>query len=119
MPPFVAPKIYHIVHVDRLPSIIADGSLWCDAEIARRTEANADIGTMIGMNSIKQRRLTELTLDSHPSLYVGQCVPFYFCPRFDHALRGPLRKPPRAFLSWRTRPDLASRSRYAANCRLG
>lgn len=24
------PKIYHIVHVDRLPSIIADGCLWCD-----------------------------------------------------------------------------------------
>ena len=81
MPPPAAPKIYHIVHVDRLPSIIADGSLWCDAEIARRTEANADIGTTIGMNSIKQRRLTELTLNSHPSLYVGQCVPFYFCPR--------------------------------------
>ncbi|WP_205620247.1 DarT ssDNA thymidine ADP-ribosyltransferase family protein [Salinivibrio socompensis] len=33
------------------------------------------------MNTIKQRRLTELTLDSHPDLYVGQCVPFYFCPR--------------------------------------
>jgi hypothetical protein len=36
---------------------------------------------MIGMNNIKQRRLTELTLDSHPGLYVGQCAPFYFCPR--------------------------------------
>ena len=33
------------------------------------------------MNSIKQRRLNELTLASHPDLYVGQCVPFYFCPR--------------------------------------
>jgi len=31
------PKIYHIVHVDRLPSIIADGGLWCDAEIVRRS----------------------------------------------------------------------------------
>lgn len=38
-------------------------------------------GTTIGMDSIKQRRLTELTLNSHPGLYVGQCVPFYFCPR--------------------------------------
>ena len=81
MLPPAAPKIYHIVHVDRLPSIIADGSLWCDAEIARRTEANPDMGTTIGMNSIKQRRLTELTLNSHPGLYMGQCVPFYFCPR--------------------------------------
>ena len=72
-----APKIYHIVHVDRLPSIIADGSLWCDAEIVRRSPP----GTTIGMNSIKERRLNTLTLSSHPDLYVGDCVPFYFCPR--------------------------------------
>ncbi len=71
------PKIYHILHVDRLPSIIADRCLWCDAEIARRGPA----GTTIGMNNIKQRRLNELTLASHPGLYVGECVPFYFCPR--------------------------------------
>ena len=70
------PKIYHIVHVDRLASIIASG-LWCDAEVVRRSPS----GTTIGMSSIKQRRLTELTLASHPGLYVGQCVPFYFCPR--------------------------------------
>ncbi len=70
------PKIYHIVHVDRLASIIA-GGLWCDAEVVRR----APPGTTIGMHAIKQRRLTELTLASHPGLYVGECVPFYFCPR--------------------------------------
>lgn len=70
------PKIYHIVHVDRLASIIA-GGLWCDAEVVRRAQP----GTTIGMNAIKQRRLTELTLASHPGLFVGQCVPFYFCPR--------------------------------------
>ena len=39
------------------------------------------MGTTIGMNSIKRRRLNELTLNSHPGLHVGQCVPFYFCPR--------------------------------------
>jgi hypothetical protein len=71
------PKIYHIVHVDRLPSIIANGCLLCDAEIMRR----AAPGTTIGMNAIKQRRLHELTLASHPGLHVGDCVPFYFCPR--------------------------------------
>jgi hypothetical protein len=71
------PKIYHIVHVDRLSSIIADGCLWCDAEVMRR----APQGTAIGMNKIKQRRLNELILASHPNLYVGDCVPFYFCPR--------------------------------------
>ncbi len=71
------PKIYHIVHVDRLPSIINDGFLWCDAEIRVRPLP----GTSIGMSSIKQRRLNELILSSHPNLYVGGCVPFYFCPR--------------------------------------
>lgn len=71
------PKIYHIVHVDKLSSIISDGCLWCDAEIARRRPP----GTTIGMSSIKERRLKELTLDSHPHLHVGDCVPFYFCPR--------------------------------------
>lgn len=70
------PKIYHIAHVDRLPSIVADGFLWCDAEVIRRAPA----GTTIGISSIKQRRLT-LPLNSHPNLHVGDCVPFYFCPR--------------------------------------
>lgn len=77
MPVPAQPKVYHIVHVDRLASIVADGRLSCDAEIARR----APPGTMIGMSGIKQRRLAELTLSSHPDLHVGDCVPFYFCPR--------------------------------------
>lgn len=38
-------------------------------------------GTVIGMSNIKQRRLNELTLSSHSGLRVGQCTPFYFCPR--------------------------------------
>ena len=40
----------------------------------------SETGTTIGMNIIKQHRLTK-TLDSHPNLHVGDCVPFYFCPR--------------------------------------
>ena len=71
------PKIYHIAHVDRLPSIVAAGGLLSDAMV----QAQALGGTMIGMNHIKQRRLTELQLASHPGLFVGACVPFYFCPR--------------------------------------
>jgi hypothetical protein len=71
------PKLYHIAHVDRLPSIVADQCLWCDREVVRRAPA----GTTIGMSSIKQRRLNELRLTSHPALFVGDCVPFYFCPR--------------------------------------
>ncbi|MFP4477242.1 MAG: DUF4433 domain-containing protein [Desulfatibacillaceae bacterium] len=70
------PEIYHIVHVDRLPSIISDGCIWCDAEVIRRRCS----GTTIGMSGIKQRRL-ELPLTSHPGLHVSDCVPFYFCPR--------------------------------------
>ncbi|PSV56911.1 DUF4433 domain-containing protein [Photobacterium sp. GB-3] len=77
MPLPVQPKIFHIVHVDRLASILGSNGLLCDAQIIAQNTA----GTTIGMNTIKQRRLTELTLDSHPDLYVGQCVPFYFCPR--------------------------------------
>lgn len=71
------PKIYHIAHVDRLPSIVAAGGLLSDALV----QAQALGGTMVGMNHIKQRRLTELQLASHPGLFVGACVPFYFCPR--------------------------------------
>ncbi len=70
------PKLYHIVHVDKLPSIIADGKLLCDATMATRTNA----GTVIGMADIKQRRL-RLPVKCHPGLHVGDCVPFYFCPR--------------------------------------
>ncbi|WP_313457699.1 DUF4433 domain-containing protein [Pseudomonas sp.] len=70
------PKIYHICHVDRLPSIIASAGLLSDAVLLNQ----ALPGTVIGMNHIKERRL-QLELDSHPGLYVGECVPFYFCPR--------------------------------------
>ena len=71
------PKLYHIIHVDRLASVINDGHLLSDSQMALRQ----GVGTTIGMGAIKQRRLTELTLDSHSGLYVGACVPFYFCPR--------------------------------------
>ena len=76
MPPPANPKIYHIVHVDRLASIVSDGALWCDAELQRLARP----GTTIGMTDIKRRRLTN-RLDCHPGLFVGDCVPFYFCPR--------------------------------------
>jgi hypothetical protein len=70
------PKIYHIVHVDRLPAIISDRCLWCDGEISRRSSG----GTAIGMAKIKARRMQK-ALNSYPDLHVGDCVPFYFCPR--------------------------------------
>ena len=70
------PKIYHIVHVDRLPSIIADGYLWSDRDVRERGVG----GTEIGLSNIKERRLGN-EIESHPGLHVGDCVPFYFCPR--------------------------------------
>ncbi len=70
------PNIYHIVHTDRLPSIVGQGFLWSDAAVQAKNLG----GTMIGMSHIKQRRLTN-SLQSHSGLTVGQCVPFYFCPR--------------------------------------
>lgn len=73
----VQPKIYHIVHCDRLPSILRSGGLLCDATMHSLTAQ----GTTIGMASIKRRRLEELVLECHPKLHVGECVPFYFCPR--------------------------------------
>jgi ssDNA thymidine ADP-ribosyltransferase, DarT len=75
--PPARPRIYHIVHVDRLASIIGDGRLSCDAAMLGRQGA----GTTIGMSDIKKRRLDELSLSSRPGLRVGGCVPFYFCPR--------------------------------------
>ena len=76
MPVPAKPAIYHIVHVDRLASVAADGRLWCDAEAARRRLP----GTAIGMSEIKAQR-RERALNSRPGLRVGDCVPFYSCPR--------------------------------------
>lgn len=76
MPPPANPKIYHIVHVDKLASIAADGCLWNDVTL----EGKQAPGTVIGMNHIKERR-KKTPLPSHPDLKVGECVPFYFGPR--------------------------------------
>ena len=69
-------SIYHILHIDRLASVIADNALYSDSIISERNST----GTIIGMSRIKDRRM-QLSLDSHPGLHVGECVPFYFCPR--------------------------------------
>ena len=69
-------RIYHIVHISKLPAIIKEGFLVSDAEIQKRTI----VGETIGMRRIKERRLS-LPLSSCPGLKVGDCVPFYFCPR--------------------------------------
>ena len=70
------PKICHIVHVDKLPSIIGDGALLCDAVMSQRPDA----GTTIGMSTVKGRRLA-LPVHCHAGDHVGDYVPFYFCSR--------------------------------------
>lgn len=75
-PPPATPRIYHITHVDNLPDIIANRGLISDAAMIAR--GGPKVG--IGMSSIKQRRLT-LPVRCHAGLHVGDCVPFYFCPR--------------------------------------
>ncbi|WP_439580652.1 type II toxin-antitoxin system toxin DNA ADP-ribosyl transferase DarT [Elioraea sp.] len=76
MPPPTTPKIYHILHVDRLASVLAAGCLFSDVLMSGRQGA----GTTIGMNTIKARRL-QLPVTCRPGTFVGEYVPFYFCPR--------------------------------------
>lgn len=72
-----APKIYHITHLDNLPSLAEHGCLWSDARMLQQ-----DIGkTIIGLSDIKRRRMEELEVHCHPGTKVGEYVPFYFCPR--------------------------------------
>jgi hypothetical protein len=70
------PKIYHIVHVDKLSAIIADQRLHCDSTIVNMNPS----GTTIGMGTIKQRRF-ELPVKCYSGAMVADFVPFYFCPR--------------------------------------
>ena len=105
MPVPAAPKIYHIVHYDCLASISEDSYLWCNA----KTRLRQPVCTAIGMNSIKQRRLNK-TLDSHPDLYVGACVPYLFLPAIRHALPDLQAESPGAYISRRSRAHRPSGS---------
>lgn len=72
-----SPKIYHITHIDNLPNIVASMGLVSDAtRIARNISCS-----VVGMSTIKERRLKEIEVPCHPKTMVGQYVPFYFCPR--------------------------------------
>lgn len=71
------PSIYHITHVDNIAQIVRDGALWSDAVmVARRGPVTA-----VGMSKIKRRRLEELRVKCSPEDFVGEYVPFNFCPR--------------------------------------
>lgn len=69
-------KIYHILHHDRLPSLLDHGFLYSDKFVRE----NNLPGSNIGYQHLKDRRLANF-LSSYPDLAVGACVPFYYCPR--------------------------------------
>jgi hypothetical protein len=67
--------ICHITDVENLPGILAGGGLRSDAAMAQHKPA------VIGYEHIKQRRMTEIRVDCCGGRFVGEFVPFYFCPR--------------------------------------
>ncbi len=70
------PQIFHITHVDNLPSIISAGCLWSDARRIRQGFAS----TNIGYSHIKARRLNRTVVVAAKGK-LGDYVPFNFCPR--------------------------------------
>ena len=72
----VHPKIYHILHISRLLSVLEQGGLLSDAEMRRRELS----GIEIGIQELKSARRSLPVFDGG-SLMVGDCVPFYFSPR--------------------------------------
>ncbi|MCO2549221.1 DUF4433 domain-containing protein [Pseudomonas aeruginosa] len=67
--------IYHITDIANLPGIIASG-LQSDAVMVQSGQHS-----VIGYDHIKLRRLQQIGVDCCGSRYVGEFVPFYFCPR--------------------------------------
>jgi hypothetical protein len=67
--------IYHITDVVNLPGIVAENGIYSDAVMAKR---NPEI---IGYDHIKKRRLKDIPVPCCQWRYVGEFVPFYFCPR--------------------------------------
>lgn len=72
-----SPKIYHITHVSNLTGIANSMGLVSDANRI----ASGLTCSLVGMSTIKQRRLNEIAVSCYPGTTVGQYVPFYFCPR--------------------------------------
>jgi hypothetical protein len=68
--------IYHITHLNNLPSIVASGGLYSDSTMRSARTPH----TRIGHEHIKQRRLTgEVAVAAKG--FLGDYVPFNFCAR--------------------------------------
>jgi hypothetical protein len=70
------PKIYHITHLDNLKSIIEANGIWSDAEMHRQSKRYSNVG----IQNIKERRMA-LAIDCYDGDFVGDYVPFNYCPR--------------------------------------
>jgi hypothetical protein len=67
--------IYHITDVENLPGILSEGGLGSDAVMVEKNPA------VIGYGHIKERRLKQIRVACCGGRFVGEFVPFYFCPR--------------------------------------
>ena len=67
--------IYHITDVENLPGILAEGGLSADAVMVEKNP------TVIGYAHIKERRMKQIRVPCCGGRFVGEFVPFYFCPR--------------------------------------
>ena len=77
MTPPAKPKIYHIVHVDRLPSIIADGAALVRCRASGKSKTWHD-------NRYERNQAAKIgkSIEQPPrSMRWGLLCPFYFCPR--------------------------------------
>lgn len=70
-------RIYHITDVSNLAAIIAKGGLLSDVAISSAGGPQR----MIGHSHIKQRRMTQYRVPCTGNRFVGEFVPFYYCPR--------------------------------------
>lgn len=71
-------SIFHITHMSNLSSIFSEEGLWSDKELINRSISDRQV---VGMENIKSRRLNNLEVSCHSNTFVGDFVPFYFCPR--------------------------------------
>lgn len=67
--------IYHITDVENLSGILRDGGLRSDSAMEDRPH------TVIGYEHIKHRRMKETRIPCCANRFVGEFVPFYYCPR--------------------------------------
>jgi hypothetical protein len=76
--PPARPKIYHITHIDNLPSILHDGGLLSEKRLAAENRSVM----VIGLKHLKKRR-EHKPVSCYPDDRVWEYVPFYFCPRSE------------------------------------